>query len=117
MIIINSKRNKRIKVISAESIFQLSKGLMFKKKGRLLLKFPYEIKHGIWTLFMGFTLDLIFIDKNKKIVDIIENVCPLSFNPKTWRIYRPKKKCMYVLELESGFTEKNKFKVGDVLKF
>ncbi len=116
MIVKNRTKNTDIKnVILADSFLSKSKGLMFKKKGRLLLKFWMQDYHKIWMLFMKFPIDLVFIDKNKKIVDIIENAKPMSFDPKTWKLYYPKKKCKYILEVEAGLSKK--FSIGNQLSF
>lgn len=105
-------RKQKIKTRTTNTNFELVKGLMFKRRGRLLLDFGKECKPGIWMLFMKFPLDLIFLDSSGKIVDIIENVKPFSLNPKTWKIYYPRKNCRYCLEVEAGFVKKFKIEVG-----
>ena len=105
------------KIAPMKTIFQLTKGLMFKKKGRALLIFPINAKHSIWTAFMKYPLDLIFIDDSFKIIDIIENTPPLTLNPKTWKTYSPKKKCRYVLETETGIAKSKRIIIGDIVKF
>lgn len=90
-----------IKALHLKNFCELMTGLMFRKEGDALLEFKKEGKYGIWMVFMRFPVDLVFLDKNKKIVDLIKNVPPLSFNPKTWKIYYPEKKCKYVLELDA----------------
>ena len=118
MIVKNITKKSEIRNIEiADSFISKIRGLMFKKKGRLLLKFYFQDYHKIWMLFMKFSIDLIFIDKNKKIVDIIEDAEPITFNPKTWKIYGPNKKCKYILEIESGLVKRKKFTVGDRLRF
>lgn len=118
MIIKNITKKTEINNIEmANSLISKIKGLMFKKKGRLLLKFWFQDYHKIWMLFMRFSIDLIFIDKNKRVVDIIRNAIPITFDPKTWKIYGPRKRCKYVLEIESGLAKSKKFAVGDRLNF
>jgi len=118
MILKNITKKSEIKNVEiADSFLSKIKGLMFKKKGRLLLKFYFQDYHKIWMLFMKFSIGLVFIDKNKKIIDIIENAKPITFNPKTWKIYGPKKKCKYILEVESGLVKSKKFVAGDQLRF
>ncbi len=102
----------KIKAFHMKSFFELMVGLMFRKEGNALLEFKKEGKYGIWMLFMRYPLNLIFLDKNKKIVDLIKNVPPLSFNPKTWKSYYPKKKCKYVLELDARKRIKNNSKIS-----
>lgn len=112
-----SKKTKIENVRTADTLLSKARGLMFKKSGRLLLKFNIPNKHAIWMPNMLFSLDLIFIDADKKVVDIIKNASPLTLNPKTWKIYKPKRKCSYVLEVEAGLANKKRFKVWDKLKF
>ncbi|RLG14392.1 MAG: hypothetical protein DRN66_02120 [Candidatus Nanohalarchaeota archaeon] len=104
-------------IIPMNTIFQLTKGLMFKKKGRALLIFPNSARHSIWMAFMKYPLDLIFIDETFKIIDITENVLPLTFNPKTWKTYFPKEKCRYILEVESGIVKSTGLMIGAVAEF
>ena len=114
----NNTSKDTIKNVSLESDF-LSKviGLMFRKRGRIMMKFIFESKHGIWMPFMKFPLDILYIDSDKCIVDIKYNVKPISFNLKTWKVYSPCKKCKYILEVESGQLRRKIFKVGDTLEF
>ncbi len=113
----NLSKNEVIKDIQiADTVGALTKGLMFKKKGRMLLSFHFCARHGIWMFCMKFPLDLVFIDKNKKIINIVENAKPISLNPKTWKLYYPKKRCRHVLEVEAGFTKKVGLKPGDVVE-
>ncbi|MCK4429243.1 MAG: DUF192 domain-containing protein [Candidatus Aenigmarchaeota archaeon] len=93
--------NSEFEVLHLKNFFELMLGLMFRKEGNAIMEFGREGKCGIWMLFMRYSLNLIFLDKNKKVVDLIEKVPPLGFNPKTWKIYYPKKKCKYVLELDA----------------
>jgi hypothetical protein len=90
------------------------KGLMFRKTGKMLFISQKEASYQIWMLFMRFPIDIIFIDKENRIIDIIEHAVPLSWRPQTWTIYTPQKKCLYVLEAESGVVRKKKWSVGDM---
>ncbi|MEE9323419.1 MAG: DUF192 domain-containing protein [Candidatus Aenigmarchaeota archaeon] len=106
---------------TADSIGKKTNGLMFRKNlardSGLLMVFGYERKHEIWMLGMRFPIDIVFIDKDKRVVDIKHSVKPIGKNPKTWRVYRPKEPCRYVLEVGSGLVEKTKTEIGDVLEF
>ena len=97
------------------SFGSLMKGLMFKKEGKALLDFKKEGFYGIWMLFMRFSLDMAFLNKNKEIVDIKRNIRPISINPKTWKTFYPKKSARYVLEVEKG--KLKDFEIGDQLEF
>ena len=105
----------------AESGWQKTKGLMFRgslaKNAGLLMRFEKETKPGIWMPFMRFPIDIIFISAGKKIVDIKEKARPISRHPKTWRIYVPKAKCKWVLEVNAGHARETKTRAGDQLIF
>lgn len=78
--------------------FSKYKGLMFDrlkdKDGALL-----EAK-AIWMLFTKYPLDLIFIDRERRIVNI-QRAIPLTLDPKTWKIYRCPR-ARWCLELKEG---------------
>lgn len=109
------------KVEVAASPWQKTKGLMFrgslKESEGLLMDFEGEKKPGIWMPLMQFPLDLVFISADKKVVDVRENVRPISFDFRTWRIYVPKEKCRWVLEINAGDARKAGTKTGDILSF
>ena len=115
----NKTKNTEIDNIEfSTSIARNTRGLMFKKSGRMLMEFIKDGKSSIWMPFMRFSLDIIFIDNKKTIVDIKPNAVPLKIlKPRTWKLYFPKKKCRYVLEIESGLTKTKKFDIGDQLIF
>ena len=117
MVIKNRIKNTCIKNIElADSFFSRIGGLMFRGKGRMLLKFRKEDYHAVWMPFMRFSIDILFMNKENTIVDITECVVPISCNPRTWKIYSPQRKCMYVLEVESGLSRTKQFAIGDVLE-
>jgi uncharacterized membrane protein (UPF0127 family) len=106
---------------TAKSPWQKTRGLMFRNSlagdSGLLMVFGKERRHEIWMLCMRFPIDIVFIDRDKRIVDIKHSVRPMGKNPKTWRIYRPSKPSRYVLEVNSGLAKKTKTKTGDLLDF
>ncbi len=102
----NIETGKTIKGVEyVDSFCGLIRGLMFREDGALLMDFGKDCKPGIWTLFMKFPLDIVFIDSSKKVVEVRHDALPLSLNPKSWRIYRPSKKCRFVLEVRSGIAK------------
>ncbi len=105
----------------AASPWQKTKGLMLREKLEknhgLLMDFESERKPGIWMPFMRFPLDLVFISADKRVVDVKENVRPISLDFKTWRIYVPAEKCRWVLEMNAGDVKKTGAKTGDILAF
>jgi len=84
----------------ADSFLEHLKGLMFNEINKdegLLLAFEKNRKWSIWMLFVPQDLALFFLDDEGRVVDkkIAEK---LTWNPKTWNVYKPAKRCKYVLE-------------------
>src|SRR3989344_5050271 len=104
MPLINKTRNKTImdKVRIAEDFFSQAKGLMFedRKKVDYALVFPMalESRHAtsVHMLFVFFPIDIVFLDSNKKVVDVRRNVP--SFLP----YLAPKKPAKYFIEMPVG---------------
>ena len=72
-------------------------------------------KPGFWMQRMQFDLDIIWI-KNNRIIGITKNVPhPKSDNEKL-PLYSPPGDIDMVLEVTSGFSEKNNLKIGDEVK-
>lgn len=100
---------------TAKTPWKQAVGLGFSGKRRnMLFLFPFERKWEFWMLGMLYPIKIIFIDSGKRVIKIQEAE-PLSFNPKTWKVYAPKKPCKYVLEIPAE--SKYKFEKGDKLKW
>ena len=65
--------------------------------------------HRFWMKNVQFPLDMLWIDKNKKIVLINHNIPPESY-PETF-IGPPSAR--YVLEVQGGYSKKKSLKIGD----
>ena len=93
-------------------------GLMFRKKlgdkNGMLFIFEKQETHSFWMKNILIPLDIIWIDKNRKIVFINENTqpCKDSFCPSI----NPDKKAKYILEINAGITKKIGLAIGDQLK-
>ena len=87
------------------------RGLMFRIKPKSLV-FVFE-KPKIVSLhmfFVFFPIDVLYLDKNKKVIEIKEKFMPFSF-------YNPKRKASYVIELPVLTVESTKTKIGDIISF
>lgn len=74
-------------------------------------------KKGIYSFWMKDTqipLDMIFINDNK-IVYIVKNAPPQAGKKGDLPVYTPSAQANYVLEINGGDSEKNKFKNGDTV--
>jgi len=81
-------------------------------------------KHGMWFVFdedvldpfwmkdTPLALDIIFVDKNNKVIDIIPNTVPNSTD-----ILMPHQKYRYVLEVKAGTAANLKLNLGDKVEF
>ena len=60
-------------------------------------------------LFVFFPIDVLFLDKEKKVVELKEGL-------KSFGFYNPKNKAKYIIELRKG-TILNNIEIGDVIEF
>jgi uncharacterized protein len=101
----------RVKVCSR--VFSRCVGLMFSRKAsqkKLLFPFKKEVQQGFHMFFVFYSIDLLFLDSNKQIVDIKQD-----FKPFSW--YTPPVKYQYALEVPRGGVKEHGLQVGDVLTF
>ncbi len=94
----------------ASAKFSNGFGLMFKKKlkdeeGIILETLEGRLSSSIHMLFVFQTIDIIWLDKDYKIVDIKNNIKPFTL------FVMPRKKAKYILEL----SKVNNLKMGDKL--
>jgi uncharacterized membrane protein (UPF0127 family) len=94
----------------------IAKGLMFRKKLNenegMLFIFDKEGKYSFWMKNTLIPLDIIWLDKNQKIVYIKKNAQPCReemFCPS----FSPEKEAKYVLEILGGVSDKINLKIGD----
>lgn len=87
-------------------------GLMFSRRQdkALIFKFNREKVIHLHMLFVFYPIDVLFLDKNKIVVDKKENFKPFTF-------YKSKKKAMYAIELQQETIKRTKTEIGDEIKF
>ena len=90
-----------------KNIIQKIKGLMFSKKKTLVFHFNKEQNMSIHMLFVFFPIDLYFLNKNKKVIEIKKNLKP-------FRLYTSKEKAQYLIETQKDNIKLNK---NDILEF
>jgi len=94
-------------------------GLMFREKLNpdqgMLLVFKEENFHFIWMKNMKISIDILWVDKEKRIVHIERNVPPCKKPP--CASYSSEIPAMYVLEIQAGMADKKKLKLYDRLEF
>ncbi len=112
----NKSKNKEIVggVKLCKSVWSRAKGLMFSKKivdKGLVFVFDKERRWGIHMLFVFFLIDVLWLDKDRKVVDFREGVRPFVISAK------PKEKASYIIELPVGSVKKGGVEVGDEISF
>lgn len=81
----------------ADNLLSRARGLSFRSEGKMLFVFPRAGKPGIDMMFLSVPLQLIFLDEDKRAVDV-RRAEPWTFDPRTWRLYRPSQPAKYLLE-------------------
>jgi|SRR3989344_1188126 len=89
--------------------FYKIKGLMFSKKLKNNQCLILNNSSDIHMLFVFQIIDVVWLDKNKIVIDKKENVKPFN------SLIRPKRKAYYVLELPLG--KAKLFKLGNKIDF
>ncbi|MEW6170047.1 MAG: DUF192 domain-containing protein [Candidatus Omnitrophota bacterium] len=111
MRIINLTKNTTLaeEVEIAKTIWQRGKGLLGRKtlgQGKALVLWPCDSIH---TFFMQFAIDVIFVDKENRIISVYENLKP-------FRVTRIYFKAKFAIELPIGTIATSSTKIGDTLQ-
>jgi len=92
-------------------------GLMYVKKLEenegMIFIFEDEGIYAFWMKNTYLPLDIIFVDKNMKVVDM-QSMEPC--NGSECILYYPSEKIKYAIEVNSGFCSKNHINIGDQVK-
>jgi hypothetical protein len=95
------------------------RGLMFREKLEpgtgMLFIFPIDARHSFWMQNMRCALDIIWIDRDKTVVDIEPAAQPCTQSDCQSLV--PRTASRYVLEAAAGFTKKHRIKTGDQVEF
>ena len=79
----------------------------------MLFIFQKPDRYGFWMKDMLFSLDILWLDENYKIIHIEKNLSPKTY-PK---VFYPEAESQYVLEISAGSCSMLGIKVGDSLVF
>jgi len=94
-------------------------GLMFREKINpdqgMLFIFEEEGIHSFWMRNMRFSIDILWLDKDKRIVHVERVVPPCKELP--CPSYSSEYSAKYVLELKAGSADEHKLKMFDRLEF
>ena len=105
------KEIEKIRVCS--TTFSKFMGLRFKDKiinEAYIFSFDKPIKATIDMFFVHFSIDLIFLDIDKKIIEMKQNFKP-------YNIYFPKNKFSFLVEVPKNYIKKQKLNIGKKLEF
>lgn len=91
------------------SLWSQMRGLMFRARQNLIMVFAEEQKIQLHNCFVFYTIELVFLNKNKKVIEIKPTFKPFTF-------YNSKHKAKYLVELGLGESQ-GKLKGGDILHF
>lgn len=111
----NKTKNKVLakKAKVCKNIFSKAIGLMFsdrKTLKTLIFIFNKEKTTPLHMFFVFYPIDVLFLNKNKKVIEIKENLKP-------FRIIIPKKPAKYIIELPNKTIKKTNTKIGDTISF
>ena len=99
----------------ADTMLKQIIGLMFRKSVpesyAMVFTMRRDNREGIHMLFMRFPIDIAFLDKDKRIIDIRQNLKPwtgLAFSHKPFR---------YAIEIPAGAAARASLKLGERLNW
>jgi len=114
--------DKNYKIFVTENETDRKNGLAvfedIKEDEGMVFEFPQEDYHSFWMRGMKFDIDIIFLDKEKKVIQIYENVKKDTYkNDYDYKSFSSKLKSKSVIELKSGQVKKNGLKIGDMISY
>ena len=84
----------------------------------MLFIFDSPGRYSFFMKDMKFNIDIIFLDVNKKVVDMYKNVKFQDYkNPYDYETYKPNFNSKYTIELKDGEIENSGLKIGDYVDF
>jgi uncharacterized membrane protein (UPF0127 family) len=95
------------------------RGLMFRERINpdqgMLFVFEEESVHSFWMKNCLISLDMLWLDRDRRIIHIEEDVPPCREDP--CPSYGPGLPALYVLELQAGSVRVHRLKVSDRIEF
>lgn len=101
----------------ADNLTKRATGLSFRESigenEGMLFVFEEPIEAKFWMKNMKFSIDIIWIDENLKVVGIEKNISPDTYPQE----FKSPGKIKYAIEVNAGWTDSHKIKKGDKLIF
>jgi len=113
--------NIPLQVMIADTEPRRVRGLMFEDQlpydQGMIFVFDESGLYSLWMLNMQFSLDMIWFDQDGKVVHIEKDVppCKTALEITTCQSIIPDEEALYVLEVTSGFVDKNNITKDSVL--
>jgi uncharacterized membrane protein (UPF0127 family) len=102
----------------AKTLDEREKGLSgtstLREDQALLFVFGTDAKWGIWMKDMNYPIDIVWLNKDKKVVYIVKNAPPESYPDEK---FIPKEDARYVVEVLAGMADKKAIKIGEKASF
>lgn len=111
--------SEKLMVEVADTVEKRVRGLMLRKdipeNYGMLFVFDREEIQGIWMKNTLISLDIIFLDKNRQVINIVSSAPPCKTNP--CPVYQSARPAKFVLELRGGRLKGLDLKAGDRIFF
>ena len=116
IIVTEEGREFAFQVEIADTPLKRERGLQYRSelasdRGMIFL-FPAESLQGFWMKNTPIPLDMIFINRERKVVGIVEETLPFSLDSRS--VGAPSQ---YVLEINGGLSRRYGIKAGDRVRF
>jgi uncharacterized protein len=101
---------------------QQMRGLMLRDalppNGGMLFIFPETEERGFWMYQTRFPLDIIWLDENRRVVEISAHTPPcVDLDARNCPSYGGQARSKYVLELAAGEADAHGLEIGDMIRF
>ena len=96
------------------SIFSKARGLMFSRRIKdrgLVFVFNKEDRWSLHMFFVFFPIDVLWLNKDNRVVDLKENFRPFEL------LAKPKDKAKYIIELPAETIKNSNTRLGDKVLF
>src|SRR3972149_10943570 len=90
----------------------LSGSVSLPKNTGMLFVFETSSQHGFWMKDMNYSIDILWLDEEGKIIHIEKNISLETFP----EVFTPSAPALYVLEVNAGFVDGSEVKIGDLVK-
>jgi hypothetical protein len=109
--------NNKFNTYIAKSNSERDKGLSvfnkIKSDEAMIFSFDVLDKYSFWMKGMKFPIDIVWLDQDKKIVDVKSDVAVNSY-PES---FAPSTESLYALEFNAGTVNNLNIKIGDICEF